>query len=262
LSSIFLSHSHSDKPFVRKLAADLRAAGHSVWIDEAELNIGDSLIDKIREGLDDVDYVAAILSENSLKSEWVHKELEIASNRELKEKRGIVLPLLIEKVNLPGFLEGKFYGDFSNPALYQDTFDLLLRKLGKPMRMPDISTSEISRLETELETAKVTIQKHKSEIEIHHTLALSEKSKSLVSAIKKANKGYPLHAPINSTYAFELGTTPITLDYLLWVINKVRLEGSHPMEFLLSVEGKWDKVIAMLEAYKELLSAINDTAKK
>jgi hypothetical protein len=83
LSSVFLSHSHADKPFARKLTADLRKAGHAVWIDEAEINIGDSLIVKIREGIDEVDYVAAILSTSSINSEWVKKELDIATNREI-----------------------------------------------------------------------------------------------------------------------------------------------------------------------------------
>ena len=87
-------------------------AGHAVWIDEAEINIGDSLIEKIRNGLDQVDYVAAILSRASIDSPWVTRELDIASNREIDEGRTVVLPLLVEKVDLPGFLKGKFYGDF------------------------------------------------------------------------------------------------------------------------------------------------------
>jgi hypothetical protein len=69
MSSIFLCHSHSDKSFARRIAADLRASGHSVWIDEAEIDIGDSLVGKIREGLDQVDFVAAILSSTSIESE-------------------------------------------------------------------------------------------------------------------------------------------------------------------------------------------------
>ncbi|WP_203368849.1 toll/interleukin-1 receptor domain-containing protein [Cysteiniphilum marinum] len=113
MSRVFLSHSHDDKPFARKLATSLRASGHGVWIDEAEINIGDSLIEKIRDGIDEVDYVAAILSSNSINSAWVTKELDLASNREIEEGRIVVLPLLIEKVNLPGFLKGKFYGDFT-----------------------------------------------------------------------------------------------------------------------------------------------------
>lgn len=107
MSKIFLSHTSSDKPFVRKLAADLRNNGHTVWIDEAEINIGDTLIGKIREGLDSVDYVAAVLSNASIQSELVKKELEIASNKEIKQKKIIILPLIIENVEMPGFLEGK-----------------------------------------------------------------------------------------------------------------------------------------------------------
>lgn len=66
MSKVFLSHTSKDKPFVRKLANDLRSYGHTVWIDEAEINIGDSLINKIRDGLDSVDFVAAILSKESI----------------------------------------------------------------------------------------------------------------------------------------------------------------------------------------------------
>ena len=47
MSSIFLSHNSVDKPFVRKLANDLRRRGHYAWVDEAEIKVGDSLIDKI-----------------------------------------------------------------------------------------------------------------------------------------------------------------------------------------------------------------------
>lgn len=69
--SIFLSHSHSDKCFATKIAADLREAGAEVWIDEAEIKLGDSLIDKISEAIDSVDYLAALLSAKSVESEWV-----------------------------------------------------------------------------------------------------------------------------------------------------------------------------------------------
>lgn len=129
MSNIFLSHSHPDKPFARKLANDLRGAGHTVWIDEAEIQIGDSLINKIRDGIDKVDYVAALLSRVSIKSNWVKKELDIASNREINENRVIVLPLLLDDVELPGFLKGKLYGDFRKADLYDKTLERLLEAI-------------------------------------------------------------------------------------------------------------------------------------
>jgi len=35
MPSVFLSHSHGDKPFVRDLAGRLTQAGAAVWLDEA-----------------------------------------------------------------------------------------------------------------------------------------------------------------------------------------------------------------------------------
>lgn len=65
MSSIFLSHSSNDKPFVRKLAADLRRAGFYVWVDEAEIKVGDSLIEKIEDGIDNTDFLGVVISQNS-----------------------------------------------------------------------------------------------------------------------------------------------------------------------------------------------------
>ena len=45
--SLFLSHAHEDKAFVHHLARDLTSAGVKVWVDEAEMDVGDSLLDKI-----------------------------------------------------------------------------------------------------------------------------------------------------------------------------------------------------------------------
>src|SRR5437868_1622731 len=111
MSSVFLSHSHKDKQFVRRLTKDLRRRGHVVWVDEAEIKVGESLVEKIREGIDQVDFVGAVISKASVKSRWVSRELDLATSKELAGKRVVVLPILTEKVPLPGFLEGKLYAD-------------------------------------------------------------------------------------------------------------------------------------------------------
>lgn len=258
MSSVFLSHSHSDKPFVRRLAADLRKAGHYVWVDEAEINIGDSLTGKIREGLDQVDYIAAVLSSASIGSQWVTRELDIATNREIQEGRVLVLPLLIEKVSLPGFLEGKFYGDFTDPILYNDSLKLLLRKLGPATQLQEVSDDEITRLKDELKQAQLVVSQYSSTLHAHQQLALRGKSKTLVAAIEKANKEHPSHAPINTTYAFEVMGQAITLDYLLWASARAERRGSHPLEALLEMDDKWGHVHSMLEAYSDLLKAAGD----
>jgi hypothetical protein len=130
-SSIFLSHNHADKPFVRRLAQDLQAAGVRVWLDEAEMLIGDSLIEKIRQGIDEMEYLGVILSPNSVKSSWVQREVDVAMNQEIEGKRVKVLPLVIEDCDLPGFLKGKLYGDFRAPERYKEEFAKVLKRLAK-----------------------------------------------------------------------------------------------------------------------------------
>lgn len=137
MSNIFLSHSHADKLFVRKLANDLKAEGHKVWLDEAEIKIGDSLIKKLQTGLYEVEYVVAIISTNSVRSPWVEKELDIAMNREIREGKVVVLPILIEKVEpLPSFLDGKLYGHFIDKKRYKQNFKSFLSGLKKPHYKP------------------------------------------------------------------------------------------------------------------------------
>jgi hypothetical protein len=142
MTSIFLSHSSRDKFFVRKLAERLRSAGIRVWLDEAEINIGDSLTEKIGRAIDEMDFVGVVLSNNSVNSGWVQRELQIAIQRELATKRVVVLPLLIEPVEMPHFLKDKLYADFTTPERFEETFPKLLKALGvraeeiKPLEEP------------------------------------------------------------------------------------------------------------------------------
>lgn len=255
MSKIFLSHTSKDKPFVRKLAADLRTYGHTVWIDEAEINIGDSLIGKIRNGLDMVDYVAAVISKDSIKSEWVNKELEIASNREIKEKRVVVLPIMIEHVDLPGFLEGKLYGDFSNEENYDEKLQLLLRSLGDSKKIEAMSKEEIDSMREELEIARQIIRQKDKNLNTLIDYTLKSKPDDLKESIESDNKTYPNFAPINNVYAFKLGGVSITLGYLLHVIEKSSIRGGHPIEVLLTLNNQWEDARRMIEAYSDMINA-------
>ena len=113
---VFLSHSHEDKKLARRIYKYLQAGGIRVWFDEAELRFGDSLIAKLRGAIDTVDILLAMLSHNSIESEWVKKEIEIAMNQEIYDRRVKVIPLLCDPVELPGFLVGKFYADLQSNA--------------------------------------------------------------------------------------------------------------------------------------------------
>lgn len=124
--SVFLSYSSKDKQFVRSLAHNLRKQKISVWLDEVEIRVGQSLIEKLREAIDSVDFVIVVLSRHSIRSAWVLKELDIAMMREITTRKTKVLPILKEKVELPGFLEGKRYLDFTTRGARARSFAKLV----------------------------------------------------------------------------------------------------------------------------------------
>jgi len=147
-ASIFLCHSSKDKFFVRELASKLQEKGVRVWLDEAEIKVGDSLTERIGNAIDKMDYFGVVLSKHSISSQWVQRELQIAIGKELNDKKVVVLPLLLEPVEIPVFLRDKLYADFTTPELFNKTFPMLLKALGvkpskpKPIVKPDSTPIE------------------------------------------------------------------------------------------------------------------------
>lgn len=112
--TIFISYSHADKERVDLLAAMMVRKNAQVWVDTWELNVGDSLIQRVQDALTESDALLVILSKASVQSEWCKKELSAGLIRELDEKRVVVLPVLLEDCEIPLFLREKMYADLRN----------------------------------------------------------------------------------------------------------------------------------------------------
>jgi hypothetical protein len=90
---VFISHASEDKDdFVRDLATKAKAAGLEVFYDEMTLNWGDSLRQKIEEGLANSRFGVVVLSEAFLKKEWPQRELDGLFGLEI-EGRSQILPI-------------------------------------------------------------------------------------------------------------------------------------------------------------------------
>ena len=109
---VFISYSHSDEEFVDKFAAHLVKQNTHVWVDTWNLNVGDSILTKVQEAIEESSALLVVLSKASVESEWCKKELNSGLMRELEEKKVIVLPVLIEDCKIPLFLREKMYADF------------------------------------------------------------------------------------------------------------------------------------------------------
>jgi CxxC motif-containing protein len=124
---VFLSHSSIDKPFIRQLAADLTKENILVWLDEQQIKVGDSINDKISQGLAESDYFVIALSDNSINSEWVKKELNSALIDEIEAKKVKVFPIKLSDCVIPNLIKDKKYADFTKS--YKAGLDELLNAI-------------------------------------------------------------------------------------------------------------------------------------
>jgi hypothetical protein len=88
----FISHATEDKEIVLDLAHSLRAAGLAIWIDSQELKLGDSLSQKIDEGLAASRFGIVVLSPNFIAKRWPRQELNGLMARE-ESGRKVILPV-------------------------------------------------------------------------------------------------------------------------------------------------------------------------
>jgi len=108
---IFLSHNHRDKPLVRDFASLLRLSGADVWLDEWELEPGDSIPLKVDEGLTAMDTIIVCWSANAAASNWVRTEFASGLSRSLADKSVRVIPATLDDTPLPTILAHIFYLD-------------------------------------------------------------------------------------------------------------------------------------------------------
>lgn len=90
---VFISHASEDKKEIAQpLAQALRREGLEVWYDDYTLTIGDSLRQKIDEGLAKSSYGIVILSKAFFAKHWPQQELNGLAAREIGGKK-VILPV-------------------------------------------------------------------------------------------------------------------------------------------------------------------------
>lgn len=103
--SCFISYSHGDKLFARRLHDQLQGRGIRCWLDEHQILPGDDIYAEVEKGLKLWDKVLLCASEISLNSWWVEREIDRAFKREMeltKKKDKSVLTII--PINLDGHL--------------------------------------------------------------------------------------------------------------------------------------------------------------
>jgi len=137
--SCFISYSSKDQEFAERLHADLQRNEVRCWFALRDLKIGDRFRERIDEAIHLHDKLLIVLSENSVASLWVEKEIETAFEEERQQNRIVLFPIRLDDAVMEtkqawaaDIRRARHIGDFrdwKNHNSYKRAFDRLLRDL-------------------------------------------------------------------------------------------------------------------------------------
>lgn len=136
--SCFISYSTRDQSFADRIYADLQNKGVRCWFAPHDLPIGGLIIDEIDAAIRLRDKVLLILSENSIKSDWVEDEVTKAFEEERKRGQTVLFPIRLDDAVMDtdeawaAKLRNRHVGDFrrwKEHDEYQKSFARVLRDL-------------------------------------------------------------------------------------------------------------------------------------
>ncbi len=126
---VFVAFASEDFPVVREIVNDLKRHGIRYWLDDEQILPGDSISQKVENGLLNSRFVMPCFSRNELKSGWVRAEYSAILNRMLSGNTGQrVVPLILDDLEdseMPPLLSDIRYERYSDVRGY----DKLLRRL-------------------------------------------------------------------------------------------------------------------------------------
>jgi len=91
--SCFISYSHQDETFSQRLHSRMRSENLRVWYAPEDMKGGKKLHEEIFRAIQIHDKLLLVLSENSMKSEWVTTEIRRARKVEREENRRKLFPI-------------------------------------------------------------------------------------------------------------------------------------------------------------------------
>jgi len=145
--SCFISYSSQDQGFAERLHADLQRKGVRCWFAPEDMKSGKKIYHQLDDAIKYHDKLLLVLSEHSLKSDWVKNEIKWARKREKETNKQKLFPIAlvpyeelkvwdlfdsdtatdlaaeIRSYYIPDFTRWKYHDE------YQKAFDRLLRDL-------------------------------------------------------------------------------------------------------------------------------------
>ena len=110
MKQVFVSYAYDDAKVAQELHAKLRDTLVTGWMDQSEIASGAAIAQRVKESLRRASAIVVLVSERSLKSQWVQFEVGAAFAMDKP-----IIPILIGQADLekslPDWLQGIAYID-------------------------------------------------------------------------------------------------------------------------------------------------------
>jgi hypothetical protein len=139
--SCFISYSSKDQDndFANELHTKLQAQNVRCWFAPEDLKIGDRFQERIEESIRLYDKLLVVLSENSVNSPWVEREVQAAFEKEQRQGTTVLFPVRLDDAVMDctrawaaDIRRTRHIGDFrkwKDHDSFQESLDRLLRDL-------------------------------------------------------------------------------------------------------------------------------------
>jgi hypothetical protein len=144
--SCFISYSSKDQDFADRIHADLQNNGVRCWCAPHDMPIGGKILNEIDVAIRLRDKVLLILSEHSIRSDWVEDEVTKGFAEERRREQTVLFPLRIDDAVIETseawavkLRDQRHIGDFRHWKEhdgYKKSFDRVLRDLKQPPESP------------------------------------------------------------------------------------------------------------------------------
>lgn len=137
---IFISHATADDAFVKALRIKLELHGLTVWADSRNLRGGNKLWPEVAEAIRTARHVLVVISPQTINSDWVFDEIELAEQVEKERADYRVIPLMLPGIT-PKALKRYFSEEPAGEKIeleigkLQEAMPRILAALGE--RLPD-----------------------------------------------------------------------------------------------------------------------------
>lgn len=124
----FISYSHKDAEIAKKIRDYLQNYGTSggsmnVFLDEAAIGPGESIVDKINKALSSARFFLLLLSSASIDAEWPTAERDAALLRDPSGRAGRIIPIIVGDCNIPPLLRIRKWIDLRRGADFDKKMD-------------------------------------------------------------------------------------------------------------------------------------------